>query len=29
MQTANLEQEVINLSREKWRWMSECEVDTL
>ena len=29
MQTANLEQEIINLSKEKWRWMSECEVDTL
>jgi hypothetical protein len=29
MQTANLEQEIINLSKEKWRWMSEREVDTL
>jgi hypothetical protein len=29
MQNANLEQEVINLSKEKWRWMSEREVDTL
>ena len=29
MQNANLEQEVINLSKEKWRWMSECEVDNL
>ncbi len=29
MQNANLEQEVINLSTEKWRWMSECNVDTL
>jgi len=29
MQKVNLEQEVINLSKEKWRWMSEREVDTL
>jgi len=29
MQNANWEQEVINLSKEKWRWMSECNVDTL
>ena len=29
MQDANLEQEVINLSREKWHWMAECDVDTL
>jgi hypothetical protein len=29
MQNANLEQEVINLSAEKWRWMSECKMDTL
>jgi ketosteroid isomerase-like protein len=29
MQNADLEQEVINLSKEKWRWMSECKVDTL
>jgi hypothetical protein len=29
MQNENLEQEVINLSKEKWRWMSEREVDTL
>ena len=29
MQNANLEQEVIHLSAEKWRWMSECRVDTL
>ena len=29
MHNANLEQEVINLSKEKWRWMSECKVDTL
>ena len=29
MQNGNLEQEVINLSKEKWRWMSERNVDTL
>jgi len=29
MNGANLEQEVINLSKEKWRWMSERKVDTL
>lgn len=29
MQNTNLEQEVINLSREKWRWMSECQVNSL
>ncbi len=29
MQNANLEQEIINLSKEKWRWMSECNVDAL
>jgi hypothetical protein len=29
MHYANLEQEVINISKEKWRWMSECEVDPL
>jgi hypothetical protein len=29
MQTVNLEQEVINLSKEKWLWMSERNVDTL
>jgi len=29
MQNVNLEQEVITLSREKWRWMSERNVDTL
>jgi hypothetical protein len=29
MQNVNLEQEVINLSKEKWGWMSEREVDTL
>lgn len=29
MQNAKLEQEVINLSKEKWRWMSECNMDAL
>jgi len=29
MQNLNLEQEVINLSKEKWRWMSERNVVTL
>lgn len=29
MQSTNLEQEVIDLSREKWRWMSERQVDLL
>jgi hypothetical protein len=29
MQNLDLEQEVINLSKEKWRWMSERNVDTL
>jgi len=29
MQNVNLEQNVINLSKEKWRWMSERQVDTL
>ena len=29
MQNVNLEQEVIDLSKEKWRWMSECNVETL
>ena len=29
MQNANLEQEVIHLSKEKWRWMSESNVATL
>ena len=29
MQNLNLEQEVINLSEEKWRWMSERKVDSL
>ncbi len=29
MQNVNLEQKVIDLSREKWHWMSERNVDTL
>ena len=29
MQNVNLEQEVIALSKEKWRWMSERNVDSL
>ena len=29
MQNVNLEQQVIDLSKEKWRWMSERNVDTL
>lgn len=29
MQNAKLEQEVINLSKEKLRWMSECNMDAL
>ena len=29
MQNANPEQEVINLSKEKWRWMSERNVNSL
>ena len=29
MQNVKTEQEVINLSKEKWRWMAECEVNTL
>jgi 4-carboxymuconolactone decarboxylase len=29
MQNANVEQEVIDLSKEKWRWMSERNVDAL
>jgi hypothetical protein len=29
MNKSNLEQEVIDLSKEKWRWMSERAVDTL
>jgi len=29
MSDANLEQELINLSKEKWRYMSERDIDTL
>ena len=29
MENTNLEQEVIDLSRDKWRWMSERNVDSL
>ena len=29
MNSKDTEQEIINLSREKWRWMSEKKVDTL
>jgi hypothetical protein len=29
MQNVNLEQEVIDLSKKKWRWMSERKVDSL
>ena len=29
MQNVNLEQEIINLSKEKWDWMSERKVSTL
>ena len=29
MQNGTLEQEVIDLSKEKWRWMSECNMDSL
>jgi 4-carboxymuconolactone decarboxylase len=29
MQTVNLKQEVIDLSKEKWHWMSERNVDSL
>ena len=29
MQAVNLEQEIINLSKEKWHWMSECNIDVL
>lgn len=28
-QSSNAEKEIINLSKEKWRWMSEKKVDTL
>jgi 4-carboxymuconolactone decarboxylase len=29
MKNVNLEQEIIDLSKEKWRWMSERNVDSL
>ena len=29
MQNVNSEQEVVNLSKEKWRWMSERDVEAL
>lgn len=29
MENANPEQEIFRLSKEKWRWMSECNVDAL
>ncbi len=29
MQNVNMEQEVINLSKEKWQWMSERKLDSL
>jgi hypothetical protein len=29
MQNVNLEQEIINLSKAKWRWMSERDLDAL
>jgi hypothetical protein len=29
MQNVNLEQEIINLSKDKWRWMAERNVETL
>lgn len=29
MQNVNLEQEIIDLSKEKWRWMSERNMETL
>lgn len=29
MQNVDLEQEVISLSKEKWHWMSECNMDAL
>ena len=29
MQSSNLEQEIIDLSKEKWRWMSERNMETL
>jgi hypothetical protein len=29
VKNVNLEQEVIDLSKEKWHWMSECKIDSL
>lgn len=29
MNNANAEQEISNLSKEKWRWMAECKADSL
>lgn len=29
MQNENIEQKIIDLSKEKWRWMAERDVDTL
>jgi len=29
MHNENVEQELIDLSKEKWRWMSECNTDVL
>lgn len=29
MNNERFEQELISLSKEKWRWMSECKVDSL
>lgn len=29
MQNVKLEQELIDLSKQKWRWMSECNIDAL
>ncbi len=29
MQNLKSEHEIINLSKQKWRWMSECKIDSL
>jgi len=29
MKNGNLEPKIIDLSKEKWRWMSECDMDAL
>jgi hypothetical protein len=29
MQKENIEQKIIDLSKEKWHWMSECNIDAL